>query len=273
MEDLGWLATLAGGVAAILGVFPVLHRFPSLRGARAAALSALAVSAAYVPFALGGRHGADVVAIHAAVYLVTAYLLGVVGSHREKTAGGRRSWFHWAPAAIVALLVPIIAANVVFVVVAERGLPEGLAGRLLPPPRGGDAPAARSVFPGVVPHDFQKKEALYNRHLAQLERQQALGWQVRKGWVGRAAARRASVFQVQVTDREGRPVTRARVEGRFLRPSDSRLDQSFAMREVDPGLYRATLTLPEPGIWHLVLIIRRGEDRYELRAATSVAAE
>jgi hypothetical protein len=44
------------------------------------------------------------------------------------------------------------------------------------------------------------------------------------------------------------------------------------MREIEPGLYRVVLSLPEPGMWYLVLKVKRGEQLHELHASTSVAA-
>ena len=79
-------------------------------------------------------------------------------------------------------------------------------------------------------------------------------------------------FQVRVREADGEAVRFAEVGGVFQRPSDSRLDTGFRLEEVEPGLYRADLSLPEPGVWTLVLQIRRGEQLHELHATTSIAA-
>jgi len=63
----------------------------------------------------------------------------------------------------------------------------------------------------------------------------------------------------------------AQVNGIFQRPSDNLLDHSFAMQEIEPGLYRVILALPKPGRWNLVLRVKRGAQLHELHASTSVA--
>ena len=133
------------------------------------------------------------------------------------------------------------------VVISSQGLPAPVADFLLP-----DSAArqqTRSVFPGTVANDFQKKERLYNEYLEQAKRQQQRGWQVNKGWLGKPVTGRPATFQVQVSEADGTPLQFAQVSGIFQRPSDSRPDYSFTMQEIEPGLYRVILALPEPGIY------------------------
>ncbi|HSH28627.1 MAG TPA: FixH family protein, partial [Thiohalobacter sp.] len=99
------------------------------------------------------------------------------------------------------------------------------------------------------------------------------GWQVDRGWIGPAVVDRTSLLQVRVLDRDGDPVSGADLEGAFLRPSDTRLDQAFRMQETaSPGIYRAELVLPATGVWELDLSIRKGEAVHHLRARTTVEA-
>lgn len=259
------LLTIPLGVAAQLLVFLLLRRAFGMAAGQAALIVGLLGLALYVPFAILRWPGADVVALHVAIYLVTAYALGLIAGHRQAGATG----FHWGPTIIVAFFVVLVLFNAVLVVVATRGLPEPVARILFP--QSGEQRQVSSAFPGVVSNDLQKKEALYNAYLEQVERQQARGWQVRKGWLEPARAGQPAVFQVQVTDRAGAALRDARVEGRFLRPADTRLDQEFVLTEVGPGVYQSVLVLPAPGAWDLVLGIQAGEDRHEVRATTSVA--
>ena len=97
------------------------------------------------------------------------------------------------------------------------------------------------------------------------------GWQVNKGWLSDPVAGQQAPFQVQVSEADGAPLQFAQVSGIFQRPSDSRLDYSFAMQEIEPGLYRIILALPEPGTWDLVLTVKRGAQMHELHGSTSVA--
>lgn len=256
------LLGIGGGVLAELVVFLVLHKLLRLGGKAAATAVALLAILLYVPWAILTWPGADVFAIHLAIYLTVAYALGMIGG-----SVGRR--WHWAPALIVGFFVIVVATNIVFLGVAERGI-TGLFAELLPKPR--DAEVVDSRFPGTVSHDYQEKEALYNDYLAQVEMQHARGWQVRKGWQDPPVVNEPAVFIVAVDDRDGQPVAGARIDGRFLRTSNSRDDFAFVMTEVSPGEYRAPLTMPLHGLWRLVLQIRLGDDLHEVRADTSVAA-
>lgn len=255
------LITLGIGVAIELVLYFVLTRVFGLQGKAAAMVVAMLAMLAYIPWALSHQWpGGDVFAMHLAIYLTTAYGLGLVGAKVGK------GW-HWAPALIVAFFIGVIVINVVFVVVAERGI-TGVFSALLPAPVGGEV--ADSRFPGTVSHDFQEKEALYNRYLKQVQAQQERGWQVRYGWIGTPHAGTPAKLVLVVRDRAGQPVTGATVSGRFLRTSNSRDDFPFKMKEFGPGEYQVLLAMPLRGLWRMVVSIKRGPDDHEIRALTSV---
>ncbi len=267
------LLALPLGVAVETLVFLLLYRLTSMNGRQAAVVVALLAFTAVFIDSLLDWPGADVLAMYVAVLLVSAYLLGIVSSAHERhqrdgTQGGR--WFHWGPAIIVMFFVALFAVDGVLVVISKQGLPGPVADWLMP--KQNRPENVNSVFPGVVAHDFQKKEALYNAYLKQVKHQHKRGWQVSKGWLGSPQAGRPETFQVRVIDREGVPIDFARVSGTFQRPSDSRLDQAFQLKEVEPGLYRGQVTLPGPGAWRLILQIRRGEELHEIHADTSIKA-
>lgn len=255
------LAGIGGGALAEVAVFLLLRRVFRLDGKAAAMAVALLVTLIYVPWAILTWPGADIFAIHLAIYLTVAYALGTVGGRMG------RAW-HWAPALIVGFFVVVIATNVVFLGVAEQGI-TGLFAAMLPKPRGGEVVDSR--FPGTVSHDYQEKEAQYNTYLQQVEEQKARGWQIRKGWLYRPVVNQPATFVVSVTDRDDQPVSGAEISGRFLRTSNSRDDFAFEMSEVAPGEHRVDLTMPLQGLWQLVLQIRRGDELHEVRADTSVA--
>jgi nitrogen fixation protein FixH len=254
------LAGIGGGAIAEVTVFLLLRRLFRLDGKAAAMVVALLAILIYVPWAILTWPGADIFAIHLAIYLTVAYALGMVGGRVG------RGW-HWAPALIVGFFVIVIATNVVFLGVAERGI-TGLFAAMLPKPQGSEVVDSR--FPGTVSHDYQEKEAQYNAYLQQVEKQKARGWQGRKGWLYRPVAQQQATFIVVVSDREGGPVAGAEIKGRFLRTSNSRDDFEFVMAEAAPGEYRAEITMPLHGLWELVLQVRRGGDLHEVRADTSV---
>jgi hypothetical protein len=61
-----------------------------------------------------------------------------------------------------------------------------------------------SFFPGVISHDFQKKEALYNEYLQQVERQRERGWQIQKGWLSEPMVNEADGVPGGGADSRGR---------------------------------------------------------------------
>lgn len=262
------LLTLPLGLTLQLLVFFVLWRGLRMAAKAAALIVGLLALALYVPYAILVWPGADVLALHLAVFLVAAYALGLITGYRESQGQTGTGGFHWGPTLIIAFFVVLILFDAVLVVVATRGLPEPLARMFLPDTT---ERAVSSAFPGVVANDFQKKEALYNAYLEQVRAQQARGWVVRKGWVGDAHAGKPALLQVSVADRSGAAVAGADVRGRFLRASDTRLDQGIALAEVKPGVYRGEVTLPVHGVWELMLEIRRGDERHEIRATTTLA--
>jgi nitrogen fixation protein FixH len=172
---------------------------------------------------------------------------------------------------IIIFFMALFALDGVLVTISRQGLPPTVAQALLP--KSYDNEHVQSVFPGTIARDYQKKEALYNEYLAQVKRQNERGWKVDKGWLNTPVAGRPAVFQVRLLEADDAPVRFAEIGGVFLRPSDSRRDTPFDMQEVEPGLYRVVVTLPEPGAWDLLLTARRGGQLHELRARTSVSDE
>lgn len=267
------LLALPLGAAAEVLLFLLLYRLTPLGGKQAAVLVALVTITAVVLYSLVKWPGADVLAMYIAVLGVTAYLTGIVSSSYERRRtedAGRQRWFHWGPAAIIIFFLALFALDGVLVTISQQGLPPTVAEALLP--KSYDSEHVQSVFPGTIARDYQKKEDLYNAYLEQVKRQNERGWKVDKGWLKKPVEGEPAVFQVRVKEADEAPVQFAQVSGVFLRPSDSRKDTAFEMKEIEPGLYRAVLSLPEPGMWDLMLNIRRGEQLHELSASTSVSA-
>jgi nitrogen fixation protein FixH len=268
------MLALPAGIALQVLLFVLLYRFTALSGKQAAVIVAFMAVAVTVPYALLDWPGGDVLAIYVALFLVTPYVLGIIGTHRERRlalAGvdsGR--WFHWGPAVIILFFSLVFLVNATMVVMSRQGLPDALARLFLP--EGDRDRQVTMAFPGTVARDFHKKEALYNDYLEQVRRQEARGWQVNQGWLETPVAGQPGQLQVSVRAKDGSPVIGARVRVEFLRPSDQRLDQQVELLEKDSGLYRAAVELPLPGLWSTTLVIERGEDLHEVQANTRVEA-
>jgi nitrogen fixation protein FixH len=267
------LITLPGGVLIIALAFVIIRRVFSLPSKFVAMLVAICALGVYVPLVFLTRPGADVVAIHVAVYTVMAYVLGIIGSQiddRANADGRKQRWFHWAPATIVGFFLVVLVVDTGFILMAQSGIGSDLAKHLFPTPRSGSE--VSSFFPGTVAHDFQEKEDEYNAFLTRLHEQKKRGWQIRKGWLNTPVVGETSVFQVQIFDRDGNPVDYASVSGFFMRPADSKRDQAFVMQALGDGIYQARLILSEPGIWDLLLTIKKDDDVHELKGTTNIAA-
>lgn len=258
------LLSLALGAGLIVLANLLLTRFTRMSAGQAATVTALTTVGLYVPYAIVRWPGGDIFAIHLAIYLLAALASGVLLSAR---AGGRR--LHWGPAALIGFFIFVATSGAVFIAVAEHGLPAALAWLL---PETHSQREVTSFFPGVVAHDFHKKESLYNQYLQQVERQRQRGWQVQKGWLGEPVVDEPALFRVAVRTHEAAPLTGATVQGRFLRPATRKLDVDFALTETAPGVYESKIALPAVGRWNLALTIRKGEELHEIQANTSVLA-
>ena len=263
------LISLLGGVAVISIVFLLVHRFSQLNGKATALLIALLVTGIYVPISILQWPGGDVFAIHIAIYLVTVYVLGIITSQRDarRVDGGKA--FHWGPVSIVVFFLLIMAADSVFIMLAQRGVDNKLAQWLLPKPETGGK--VSSYFPGTVGRDFKDKEEEYNAYLQRMAAQRERNWQIKKGWETTPVAGKPAVFKLSVADKNGEPIQGALVEGKFMRPGNITLDTPVVLTESKPGIYSASLSLPQAGRWKLLLLIRKDEILHEMTASTTVA--
>lgn len=262
MPDL--LLSLAVGTGLIVALNLALIRLAGTSAQLAAAVTALITVGLYVPYSIVRWPGGDIFAMHLAIYLLASLACGMLLSVRSSGQG-----LHWGPAALSGFFIFVVVTGAIFVAVAERGLTSTLGRWLLPESARGPV---SSMFPGVISHDYHKKEALYNNYLQQVERQRQRGWQVQKGWITDPVTNQPAIFRVAAQTRDGEPVTGAAVSGQFLRSSSSKLDVAFNLTERAPGVYETEVALPLPGAWNLVLQIRKGEDLHEIQANTTVGA-
>lgn len=268
MTDLVY--TLGSGTLLILVLFFVFTRLFRVTGKTAALFLTMAVVGIYVPIAVVTEQSLDVIAIHLAIYVITLYVLGLTTApdRRGLEDEGENRPFIWGPLAIIGFFMVVISVDVVFITLAETGLDRRFSEIILPEPA--SEGSVSSIFPGVVAGDYQKKEALYNEYLEKRRIQDALGWQVKKGWLSDPYHGKPAVFQVELRDRDGKPLNGASGAGQFQRPSDMRDDVFFDMKGVGNGLYQAEVVLPQPGRWSLLLNMKHEDDDYEIRATTQI---
>lgn len=264
------VVTLLGGVSLIATIFILMYRVSNMSGKMTATVIAFLVVAIYVPISIFIWPGADVFAIHIALYLVSVYVLGIVTSQRDarRQAGKEGFGFHWAPAAIVTFFVILLIMDSFFIMFATKGMNTSVAKWLLPEPLSGGK--VSSHFPGTVSHDYHQKYEQYVEYSKRFESQKLLNWTIRKGWLGEAVVNQPAIFRVEIKTNKNKVVSKAKIKGQFLRPADSKRDMEFTMIEIEPGIYQQSITLTEPGNWDLILKIHKDNDEHEVRAKTII---
>ena len=156
-----------------------------------------------------------------------------------------KGWY-W-PVAIVGLLVSGAAANIGFMIVANR-----------------DATFA-------VEPDYYRKAVDWDRTMAQEARNVELGWRVSARLEPIDAGRAQLV--AWVADRDGRPVADAVVVVEAFPSARAREITSFTLAPAAPdGAYAVTLTRARPGLWELRLRVTRGEQVFTQTLSQDLAA-
>lgn len=116
---------------------------------------------------------------------------------------------------------------------------------------------AESSFPGLVTANPYEKGLDYNDRLAARQAQAKLGWQVDVGLNGADMAHR---LEARFRDAAGAPLTGMNVRARLIRPVVAGSDFEVALKELDAGLYSASVQFPNRGDWHLVVEARQTGD-------------
>lgn len=280
MNSYNLFLTLALGVAASIALFFLFFKVLKWNSKLSALVTILVVQIVYLPLVLADWPGMDVFAIHFAFFVMTAYGLAIINNReaqraaqlsaaRDGTTIPQTGWFHWAPATIVGFFLLLAMVDGVIITLASKGASVDFMRRFLPTPQSGQT--ISSSFTGPVAHDFHQKYQQFNNYVAQVQEQKQRGWAVSKGWSAQPMAGKQAPFVIEVQDKNGNPVSGATVDAQFLRAADQRLDQKVVLPETQPGNYGADITLPVPGVWSVVLTIKRGEEVHEVKGDIVVA--
>ena len=244
------LATLFGGLAAVLVLYGLGGFVPGLSPRLRAGLASLIPLLGYFVLAAARWPGLDVAAIHVSVFLAAGLVLA-------STAGLRRrgSRLHWAPRLLIGFFVGIIVLNAGLLYIATKGLPPAFAAWWL-----GGGGTVHSGFSGVVAHGQDAAKAV-SSELSQSHRESRIGWRVAVDGLDGESPSRA--VRIRVRDRTGLPVERIQAELRLLRPGDTRAARVLALDALDPGVYGGVLELPAGGRWLAELqLLRDGALQY-----------
>lgn len=152
------LTTLFGGALLIVALYFVLGvlRLPNFWRA---VVSGGAVLLSYLIIVARNWPGLDVVAMHIAVFIVTAAILSLL--HRRRAEQAPK--LHWAPKVLIGFFLVLFVIDGAFIYIASHGLPEFIAQRVMPNANKG---GAHTSFPGVTPHGEDAAKAV-NSHLKQ----------------------------------------------------------------------------------------------------------
>lgn len=267
MPDL--LTSLSIGVVAAIVSFVVFYKLIHFSAAKSGFLSAALVLGTYIPLAIIYWPGGDVFSIHLAIYGVASYMMGMISHYREQALNEeqRKKWFHWIPASFFAFFLVVVTVNMTLVTLSTKGMSPELLQWLLPKNEGGNF---SSQFPGVVSHDYQEKEALYNEYLANLKKQKDRGWKIKQGWLVSPVQNKPAIFQIEAADRNGHILTGLSINIKFLRPSNFKSDKEFTMQEVLDGVYQQSVNFELPGNWDVIILISKDDDVHEVRGDTFV---
>ena len=113
------------------------------------------------------------------------------------------------------------------------------------------AKLAIKTLPGTDVDSAYTASLGYEKEILAARDQSARNWKV-DAHIERLAGG-AALLQVEARDRDGRPVTGLKFQGRFERPTDKWADLAIALAEVGIGIYRGRLDAVAPGQWDLVL--------------------
>lgn len=111
---------------------------------------------------------------------------------------------------------------------------------------------AYKTFSGEAAKNPYEAGLLYNRTLAQRQREVALGW---SATIEEGAG---DVVLVRVADRDGKPIEGLTVSGALERPATTRGRRTVRFAAVTPGVYRADAA-PLDGAWDLHVTLRRAD--------------
>ncbi|MCB5186707.1 FixH family protein [Methylobacillus caricis] len=253
--------TLFGGLLFAIALFFIVRRL-GLSNFWAAVLSGALPFVCYIVYSTQHWAGGDVMAIHFAVYLANAGLLGVFGGMQQK-----KQSMHWAPKLIIGFFIFLVVSNAALLSIAGRGLPQNLASVFLPTP---ENQRVHTGFPGVMPHDRNKS---YQPHLQQLEQQQELGWHLSLQGLDELRPDRGQRVGAVLQDNDGKAVTGADVQLNFWRMANSRDDKIYDAIEQGGGEYISEVTLPDSGRWVVEVLVKQGDKRYRKQQSLFIGAE
>lgn len=233
------------------------------RGVISGALPTMAIMA----YSLIRWPGADVVALHLAMYVATATVLTLTGERKP----GQPFTFHWIPMIFVGFFVALALLMASFVSIAVGGLPDFMTSWVLP---NAENRRIHTAFSGVVPHDEAAAKTI-TQYMNKTERQRQLGWNIEvSGLEQPFKINRPTEVTVIARDSAGKPLDGATVSVAIKHPADGAdAVKAVVLEPFAPGQYRTDIAVDKPGQWVAVLNIGHGEDEIDSAKEITVRAD
>jgi nitrogen fixation protein FixH len=111
-------------------------------------------------------------------------------------------------------------------------------------------------WPGLVSEHSYEEGLAYNRTLAAVRANAALGWSARLDY-------RAGQAVLTLTDRDGRAIDGMQVEAVFTRPLGQTAEIAVALPARGGGRYSAAVALPLAGQWEMAVTVDGARDRFQ----------
>jgi nitrogen fixation protein FixH len=143
----------------------------------------------------------------------------------------------WVLAALI-MFVTVVSVNLTFIILSS------------------------STNPGLVTEEYLKYGMQQNEFEIQSREQIARGWEIDLKLPQSATQLIPYEVVVDARNKDGSPLTGAKVELACYRPSDAKQDISFDLTEraVKPGEYAGMVTLPLAGVWDInMLFVKDGQ--------------
>ncbi len=99
--------------------------------------------------------------------------------------------------------------------------------------------------------------------LANIERQNAMGWQVSIKPPEKVMLNQPATYEISVVDRDGKPV-QGELNVMAYRAADANQDFWTEFSEVTPGNYQGAITFPLKGFWELKIRVIRDNEEYKV---------
>jgi nitrogen fixation protein FixH len=108
---------------------------------------------------------------------------------------------------------------------------------------------ALDTWSGLSTTEPYRRGLMHDRQLAEVEREQKLGWKVSGGF--KQTRPGGGVIELRALDRDGRPILGAKVVARVVRPVVEGSDFTVTLPGRGAGLYTADVAFPKRGLWEL----------------------